>query len=53
MIDDLTSDYRDLTDLIGDRWHTLDTMRKLALKALLDQAKCVIERRKGNRRSNV
>ena len=43
MIDDLSKDYQDLTDRIGEKWAELQTVQKLALKAVLDQAKAVIE----------
>lgn len=52
MIDELHDDYQDLTDLIGERWNGLITQEKLALKALLDQARCILERRKSDRRAS-
>lgn len=53
MIDDLSREYQDLTDKIGERWNGLTTMQKLALKALLDQAGAVLDRRQEDRRKRV
>ena len=53
MIDELSNDYQDLKDKIAERWNGFDTAQKYALKAILDQARAVIDRRKTNDRRVV